>query len=242
MKRLQKVIAESGFASRRQAEELITAGRVKVNGEVITTLGTKVGPNDIVKVDDIIIEAAPKVYLLMNKPRNIITSTKDEKNRPTVISILPKEYQKYRLFPVGRLDYDTKGALLLTNDGEMMNNLIGPKSNVEKEYLVRISGIINKEALRKLSSGVEIDGYKTRPCITKLESIDRNNNSSLARIIIKEGRYHQVKKMFAAVGYPVKRLTRVRFANLTLDNLQEGMVRELSIHEIKQLYVLSQMK
>lgn len=241
MERLQKVIAESGLASRRQAEEIITTGRVKVNGEVITTLGTKVSPNDRVEVDGILIEQAPKIYLLMNKPRNIITSTKDEKDRPTVISILPRQYQQYRLFPVGRLDYDSKGALLLTNDGEMMNNLIGPKSNVEKEYLVRVSGIINREDLKKISSGVEIDGYKTRLCITKLESIDRKNNSSLARIIIKEGRYHQVKKMFAAVGYPVKRLTRVRFGNLTLDDLQEGMVRELSIHEIKQLYVLSQM-
>lgn len=241
MERLQKVIAESGLASRRQAEEIITTGRVKVNGEVITTLGTKVSPNDRVEVDGILIEQAPKIYLLMNKPRNIITSTKDEKDRPTVISILPRQYQQYRLFPVGRLDYDSKGVLLLTNDGEMMNNLIGPKSNVEKEYLVRVSGIINREDLKKISSGVEIDGYKTRPCITKLESIDRKNNSSLARIIIKEGRYHQVKKMFAAIGYPVKRLTRVRFGNLTLDDLQEGMVRELSIHEIKQLYVLSQM-
>lgn len=241
MERLQKVIALSGLASRRQAEEIIKAGRVKVNGEVIVTLGTKVSASDKIEVDGILIEQAPKIYLVMNKPRNIITSTNDEKNRPTVISILPKQYQQYRLFPVGRLDYDTKGVLLLTNDGEMMNNLVGPKSNVEKEYLVRVSGIINKEVVRKLSSGVIIDDYKTRPAVVKIDSFDRKNNSSLVRIIIREGRYHQVKKMFESVGFPVKRLTRVRFGNLTLDDLQEGMVRELTVHEVKQLYVLSQM-
>lgn len=240
MERLQKVIAQAGIASRRAAEELIVAGRVSVNDKIITELGFKVTRNDIIKVDGIIIEKEEKVYLLMNKPRNIITSTDDELNRPTVISILPERYRGYRLFPVGRLDYDTKGALLLTNDGEMMNKLVGPKSNVEKEYLVRVDGLFNKPALRKLESGVVIDGYKTRPAKLKLVSVDRKNKSSLVSIIIKEGKYHQVKKMFAAVGFPVKRITRIRFGNLTLEGLSEGEVRELKTHEVKQLYVLSE--
>lgn len=239
MERLQKVIAQSGLASRREAEELILARRVKVNGEIITTLGVKVSDPDIVEVDDVIIEREEKIYILMNKPRGIITSTRDEKNRKTVISILPEEYQKYRLFPVGRLDYDTKGALLLTNDGELMNGLIGPRSNVEKEYLARIEGIITRMTLKKLASGIVIDGKKTRPAKVKLESVDRKNKSSLVRIIITEGRYHQVKKMFAAVGHPVKRLSRVRFGNLTLEGLPEGGIRPLTIHEVKQLYVLT---
>lgn len=239
MERLQKVIAQCGLASRREAEELILAGRVKVNGEIITTLGVKVSDPDIVEVDDVIIEREEKIYILMNKPRGIITSTRDEKNRKTVISILPEEYQKYRLFPVGRLDYDTKGALLLTNDGELMNGLIGPRSNVEKEYLARIEGIITRMTLKKLASGIVIDGKKTRPAKVKLESVDRKNKSSLVRIIITEGRYHQVKKMFAAVGHPVKRLSRVRFGNLTLEGLPEGGIRPLTIHEVKQLYVLT---
>lgn len=239
MERLQKVIAQSGLASRREAEELILAGRVKVNGEIITTLGVKVSDSDIVEVDHVIIEREEKIYILMNKPRGIITSTRDEKNRKTVISILPEEYQKYRLFPVGRLDYDTKGALLLTNDGELMNGLIGPRSNVEKEYLARIEGIITRMTLKKLASGIVIDGKKTRPAKVKLESVDRKNKSSLVRIIITEGRYHQVKKMFAAVGHPVKRLSRVRFGNLTLEGLPEGGIRPLTIHEVKQLYVLT---
>lgn len=239
MERLQKVIAQSGLASRREAEELILAGRVKVNGEIITTLGVKVSDPDTVEVDDVIIEREEKIYILMNKPRGIITSTRDEKNRKTVISILPEEYQKYRLFPVGRLDYDTKGALLLTNDGELMNGLIGPRSNVEKEYLARIEGIITRMTLKKLASGIVIDGKKTRPAKVKLESVDRKNKSSLVRIIITEGRYHQVKKMFAAVGHPVKRLSRVRFGNLTLEGLPEGGIRPLTIHEVKQLYVLT---
>ncbi|HPT89640.1 MAG TPA: pseudouridine synthase, partial [Bacilli bacterium] len=147
MERLQKVIAQSGIVSRRKAEELIQLGRVKVNGEVVTALGTKVSNEDFIEVDGVPLVREEKIYLLMNKPRGVISSTKDEKQRKTVISILPEEYQKYRLFPVGRLDYDTKGVILLTNDGELMNRLIGPQSNVEKEYLARVDGIINSKSI-----------------------------------------------------------------------------------------------
>ncbi|HHU55443.1 MAG TPA: rRNA pseudouridine synthase [Acholeplasmataceae bacterium] len=239
MERLQKYIARCGIASRRKAEQLILEGRVKVNGKVVTEMGIKVSENDIVTVDDVQIEALEKKYFVMNKPRYLITSTTDDKGRDTVISILPKSYQEYRLFPVGRLDYDTKGVLLLTNDGEFMNLLVGPQSQIEKEYLVRVKGIVTKQALKKLASGVKIDNYVTRKCKTYLESIDRKNDSSLVGIILQEGKYHQIKKMFSALGYEVKRLTRIRFGNITIDTLKEGEVRELKIHEVKTLRVLA---
>lgn len=239
MERLQKIIARSGICSRRKAEELITSGVVKVNGEVIDTLGSKANYDDIITVNGEQIFAKENVYLVMNKPRGVISAVNDDKNRQTVISILDGEFKDLGLFPVGRLDYDTKGVLLLTNDGEFMNELVGPQSNIEKEYLVRLDGIISKEELKKMQNGVEIDGYKTRNCRTYFSSADTKNNSSLVGIILKEGKYHQVKKMFEAVGYPVKRLTRVRFGEITTEGLMEGQVRNLTPHEIKRLYVLS---
>ncbi|NLD27147.1 MAG: rRNA pseudouridine synthase, partial [Acholeplasmataceae bacterium] len=173
----------------------------------------------------------------MNKPRYILSTTFDERQRRTVISVLPAEYQKYRLFPVGRLDYDTKGVLLLTNDGEFMNALVGPQANIEKEYIVRLDGIITKETLKRMEAGVRIGDYQTRRCRTYLESIDRNHNSCLVGIILKEGKYHQVKEMFAAVGFKVKHLTRIRFGELTTEGLKEGEFRHLTPHEIKKLLI-----
>ncbi len=239
MERLQKIIARSGFCSRRKAEEYIISGKVKVNGVVVSELGSKARYSDIITVDGKTIETKEFVYLLMNKPRGIISSVSDEKNRRTVISILPAEYQKLGLFPVGRLDYDTKGVLLLTNDGDLMNDLVGPRSNIEKEYLVRLDGIITKATLKDMESGVVIDGYKTRKAKTYFVSSDKKNNSSLVGITIKEGKYHQVKKMFEAVGFPVKRLTRIRFAELTIEGIAPGEVRNLTPHEKKRLVHLS---
>ncbi len=237
MERLQKYLARCGVSSRRQAEEIIKAGRVKVNGLTITEMGYKVTASDTVSVDDIDIDKNELKYFVMNKPRYIISSSNDEKDRKTVISILPKELEKYRLFPVGRLDYDTKGVLLLTNDGEFMNALVGPNTFTEKEYLVRLNGIITKQVLKTVENGVDIGGYVTRRCQCLLDSIDKKNNSSLVRIILQEGKYHQVKKMFEVVGFPVKRLTRVRFGVITIDGIAEGDIRELSIHEVKTLLV-----
>ncbi len=242
MERLQKYMARCGVASRRKSEELITSGRVKVNGVVVTELGIKVSDNDTVTVDNEIISVNEKVYLIMNKPRGLICSVSDEKNRQTVVSILPKELQEARVFPVGRLDYDTKGVLLLTNDGEFMNTLVGPKSNLEKEYLARVNGILTKEDLIRLTSGLHIDDYVTRKCKAFVESIDKKNNSSLVHIIIKEGKNHQVKKMFEAIGHNVKHLTRIRFGEVNCDGLKEGEVRYLTIHEIKRLVVLAKEK
>lgn len=242
MERLQKIIARSGLCSRRKAEELILEGKVQVNGETVTTLGTKASHNDIITVEGKQVFAKELVYLVMNKPRGVISAVTDDKGRDTVISILPKEYRELGLYPVGRLDYDTKGVLLLTNDGQFMNDLVGPNSNIEKEYLVRLDGIIPKEELRLMQYGVVIDGYKTRRCRTYFSSMDRKNNSCLVGIILKEGKYHQVKKMFEAVGYPVKRLTRIRFGEITTDDIAEGQVRNLTPHEIKRLYVLNSSK
>ncbi|MGI6709953.1 MAG: pseudouridine synthase [Bacilli bacterium] len=238
MERLQKVIAQAGIASRRKAEELIASNRVKVNDVIVNTMGYKVSKTDVVKVDDIVIEKQTLKYYVLNKPRYIISSTTDDKNRDTIISFLPKELQQYNLFPVGRLDYDTKGVIILTNDGELANLLIGPTSFVEKEYLVRVDGIPNKETLRKLATGVNIDGYTTRKCKVKINSIDSTNNSSLINIVISEGKYHQIKRMFESVGHKVKRLSRIRFGCVKINNLKEGEVRELTFHEVKQLYSL----
>jgi 23S rRNA pseudouridine2605 synthase len=242
MERLQKLIAQGGICSRRKAEELIASGRVKVNNEVVTQMGYKASKDDIIMVDDQIVKRVDFKYIVMNKPRYVVSTVNDEHNRKTVISILPSNLHNLHLFPVGRLDYDTKGVLLLTNDGEFMNELVGPSSQLEKEYLARIEGIIPKPVLSKIEKGIQIDDYVTRKCKTYLESMDRKNNSSLVGIILTEGKYHQIKKMFAQVGFPVKRLTRIKFGEITVEGLQEGEFRDLTPHEIKRLWVLSQGK
>lgn len=234
--RLQKYMARSGVASRRHSEELIREGKVAVNGVIITEMGYKVSSNDIVTVNGIEILKEEKKYYVMNKPRYIICSVNDEKNRKTVISTLPSSLNKYRLYPVGRLDYDTKGILLLTNDGEFMNKLVGPSSFTEKEYLVRVDGIVQKEDVKKLIDGVVIEGgYKTRKCKAFIKSIDKVNKSTLLDITIQEGKNHQIKNMVKAIGYPAKRLTRIRFGCLSIEGLKEGEVRELTVHEVKML-------
>ncbi len=240
MERLQKYIARSGIASRRKAEDLIREGKVKVNGTIITEMGYKISGNDIVEIEGKILEIKEKRYFVMNKPRGVISSSNDEKDRKTVISILPQELKDYRLFPVGRLDYDTKGVLIITNDGEFMNTLVGPQSVLPKEYLARVEGEVTKNDILKLEAGIEIDGYVTRRCKAYLASTDKKNNSSSVGIIIREGKYHQVKKMMEAIGHPVKRLTRISFGEITVDGLAEGEIRELTPHEIKRLVVQSQ--
>lgn len=239
MERIQKIIANSGYCSRRKAEELIKEGKVSLNGVLVTTLGTKATSSDEILVEGNILPNIEKFYFVMNKPRYTISSVSDDKNRPTVISILPKGYQSLGLYPVGRLDYDTKGVLLLTNDGEFMNELVGPKSSLEKEYLARIDGLFTKINLANLRSGVMLDGIKTRKCFARIEEIDKKNQSSLVKIVLSEGKYHQVKRMFLAVGFTVKNLTRTKFGEITTDGLKEGDFRELTPHEVKRLIVMS---
>lgn len=239
MERLQKVIAQTGYCSRRKAEELISTGRVQVNGKIISEMGTKVNYDDDITIDGNGLNAKEdKVYYLLNKPRGIITSTNDEKNRKTVVDLIKNNNK--RIYPVGRLDYDTTGVLLLTNDGELTNMLIHPKNNIEKLYIAKIKGIPTKIELQKLANGVIIDGHKTSKAKVKLKKLDKRNNTSVIELVIHEGKNHQVKKMFESIGYEVLKLRRERFAFLDVNDLKSGDYRELSIKEVKCLYSLMQ--
>ena len=234
MERLQKIIANSGYCSRRKAEEYIKKGLVYVNGEMVTELGMKVSLNDCIEVDgNSIDKKEDKVYYLLNKPRGIIASTSDDKGRKTVVDLIKTTK---RIYPVGRLDYDTTGLIILTNDGELANMLMHPKNKVDKVYIAKINGIISKEQLKILSKGVFVDGKKTSKCRTKLKKIDKKNKTSIVEIIIHEGRYHQVKKMFESIGYKVIKLKREQISFLTIDNLKSGEYRQLTVKEVKTLY------
>lgn len=235
MERLQKVIAHSGYCSRRKAEELILKGKVSVNGIVISELGYKVSPSDQISVNGSNLKKEDKEYILLYKPRGILTTTNDDKGRKTVLDLIDSTN---RLYPVGRLDYDTSGALLLTNDGEITNLLIHPKSNIQKVYVVKLSGIINKDDLSKMCRGVYIDGRKTSKAKARIKKIDKRKNISIVELTIHEGMNHQVKKMFDSTGYKVIKLKREKFAGLTLDGLTSGKYRHLSIKEVKVLYSL----
>lgn len=235
MERLQKIIAQSGLTSRRKAEQLILDGKVQVNGEIVTELGTKVSSNDIVLVNGQSITKEQKKYYILNKPSGVLSTVSDIHNRKTVMDFFVEESKRYRLFPVGRLDYDTTGLIILTNDGEFTSLITRPESHVEKEYLVRIKGILRRETSTKLEKGVRIDGYLTKPALINSVEYDTKNNSSLVSITISEGKYHQIKKMFEVVGHPVKKLRRIRIGSVTANELASGEYRELSIHEVRRL-------
>ena len=237
MERLQKVIANSGVASRRKAEEIIREGRVKVDGEVITEMGYKVGKNNVVEVDNVKISTEEKVYFLLNKPRGVVTTAKDEFGRKTVVDLIPCDK---RIYPVGRLDYDTTGLIILTNDGEFANNIIHPKNKIDKTYIAKINGILSIVDVMKLKKGVVIDGVKTAPAKVKLKKADKKNNTSFVEITIHEGKNHQIKKMIETVGFEVLKLKRERIAFLTLDGLDSGEYRVLNPKEVNKLYALSQ--
>ena len=236
MERLQKIIANSGYCSRRKAEELITSGKVKVNGETINTLGSKASYADTIIINGVTLKLEPKEYVLLYKPRGVVSSVHDDKGRKTVVDIVESEN---RLYPVGRLDYDTSGLLLLTNDGELTNLLIHPSHEVEKVYLVKIDDIVNPSLVKSLSNGVVIDGKKTGKARVKIKKIDKKKKSSLIELTIYEGRNHQVKKMFEAIGYKVSKLKREKFAGFTLEGLKSGEYRHLNIKEVKTLYAVA---
>ena len=234
MERIQKIIAQSGYCSRRKAEELIVAGKVKLNGQTVTKLGTTADGNDIIEVEGFTIESKQeKVYVLLNKPRGVVTSTKDDKHRKVVTDLINIPT---RIYPVGRLDYDTTGVLLLTNDGELTNELLHPSNHIEKVYVAKIKGILTPGHKKTLESGVVIDGIKTAPSKVRIKRIDKKTNTSIVEIMIHEGRNHQVKNMFKALGYDVEKLRRDRLLFLTCDGLPTGEYRFLSIKEVKRLY------
>lgn len=237
MERLQKVIAQSGVTSRRKAEELITSGKVKVNGNIVTELGTKVSSKDKIEVNNQIIEKEPREYYILNKPRGYITSTSDEHHRKTVIDLIPT---KARIYPVGRLDYDTTGLLLLTNDGEFANILTHPSEKVEKVYMAKLNGIIKGEQINKLKNGVKIDGVVVKASRVKLKKVNEKNNTCMVQITIHEGKNHQVKKMFESVGYSVEKLKREKVAFFNLKDLQSGEYRKLTPKEVAKVYALKQ--
>ena len=218
MERLQKVIAEAGIASRRKAEELIKQGQVKVNGKVVTELGTKVSDKDEVMVNNRPIVKETKEYYLLNKPRGVVTTTSDDKNRKTVIDYINTDS---RIYPVGRLDYDTTGAILLTNDGEFANIITHPKSEINK-----------------LKDGVELDGIVVKPSRVKLKKVNQENSTSTVEIIIHEGKNHQVKRMFESVGLLVDKLKRERIGIFNLEGLQSGEYRKLTPKEVAIIYSL----
>lgn len=235
MERLQKVIANSGYCSRRKAEELILEGKVKVNGKVIDSLGVKVNSNDAIVIDGKTLNKEEKVYVLLYKPRNVVSTVNDEKNRKTVVDLVDIEK---RIYPVGRLDYDTTGVLLLTNDGELSNLLSSPKSHIEKTYIAKVEGKFLKENAVSMSKGVVIDGYKTLKSVVKIKRYDVKNNVTFVYVTICEGKNHQVKKMFEALGFNVIKLKREKFAFLNLDGLSSGQYRYLTIKEVHKLYSL----
>lgn len=236
MERISKVIANSGYTSRRKADELISLGKVLINGER-ASLGQKVSGNDIISVNGVVLNKknGNYEYYLLNKPRGVITSNSDDKGRKTVIDLIDT---KARIYSVGRLDYDTTGAIILTNDGELTNKLIHPRNCIDKVYLAKIKGIINYFDIDKLKKGIKIDDYQTSPAKVKVRKVDKKTNTCLVEITIHEGHNHQVKKMFEKLGYDVVRLTRKSFAGLDVKSLKSGEYRKLSIKEVQRLYSL----
>lgn len=233
MERLQKYLSECGVASRRKCEEIILAKKVKVNGKIISELGYKINENDLITVDDIEVKKKEKEYYILYKPEKVICSVKDEKNRITVIDLINT---KEKIFPIGRLDYDTSGLLLLTNDGELSNMLTHPSHKIEKKYLAKIDGIITPKDIYTLENGIIIDGVKTKKARAKIQKIDKKTKKSFVELTITEGRNHQVKNMFAALGYKVLKLKRTNYDFLTLKGLSIGESRKLTIKEVKKLY------
>lgn len=231
MERLQKVIASAGIASRRKSEELIKEGKVKVNGKVVTELGVKVTSSDKVEVNQVQIEREKPVYFLLYKPRGVISSVSDEKGRKVVTDFFLN--LKERIYPVGRLDYDTSGLLLLTNDGEFANLLMHPRNQIQKVYVAKTQGIPTRENLRKLEKGIRLEDGKAAPAKVKMLSSDKNKSTAIIEIIIHEGRNRQVRRMFEAIGHNVLKLKRERYGFLTLNGLSAGDARELTPHEVK---------
>lgn len=232
--RLQKAIAAAGVTSRRKAEKLIAAGRVSVDGRRVTKLGSKVEPGQEIAVDGVPIKAQALHTYLFYKPRGIISAVSDNHGRKTVadyFAALP-----YRLYPVGRLDYDTSGLLLMTDDGDLANHLMHPRNEIPKVYVAKIAGKLTGEAIHALKSGIHLGEGKASPAKVKiLKTKSGHRVTQIVQLTIHEGHYHEVKRMLKAVGCPVEKLSRPRYAFLTLAGLSSGQYRELSPREVDKL-------
>ena len=237
---MQKVLAQAGVASRREAEEYITAGRVKVNGKVVKELGTKVGPDAFIMVDGHPIERERKTYLLFYKPRGVVTTMKDPEGRKSIADYVKDIPQ--RVYPVGRLDYNTEGLLLLTNDGELAQAMTHPSHEVNKIYEVTVPGIVPQEKLDLLRVGVKLEDGMTAPALVDLVGYDYEKNLTRFNVTIHEGRNRQVRRMCDYIGFPVRYLRRVQMGTLTLDGLRRGDCRELFNEEIENLRIACGLK
>lgn len=236
--RLQKIISQAGIASRRRAEELITAGRVTVNGLVVAELGAKVEPGrDIVAVDGQRLAGEEKVYVLLHKPRGVVTTLSDPRGRKTVADLTAAIAE--RLYPVGRLDYNTEGLLLLTNDGALTHGLTHPRHEIDKTYIATVAGKPGEEKLDRLRIGVRLEDGVTAPARVRLTGYDPEKNAATLEIVIHEGRNRQIRRMCEAIGHPVEKLKRVQFAFLTLAGVRRGAYRHLEFEEVELLRKLA---
>ncbi len=233
MERLQKQISALGYCSRRKAEELIVKGLVKVNGTVVTELGTKVDVNDIIEVEGVTLSKQEKEYYVFNKPREVVSTTNDDKGRKTILDYFDIDT---RIYPIGRLDYDTTGIILLTNDGEFANLMMKPSSNIKKVYLAKINGILSKEEILILKKGIKVKGISYNIDKIKVKKVDKAKNTSMVEITIHEGKNHEIKKIFEYFNLDVLKLTRLSYGSIALGDLPSGKYRKLSIHEVKILY------
>ena len=234
MERLQKVIAQAGICSRRKAEELIKDGKVKVNNEV-ATLGMQVGSSDTITVCGKLIRKEEKVYFLLNKPRGVVCTASDDKNRKTVVDLIETDK---RLYPVGRLDYDTTGALILTNDGELANILMHPKNGITKVYYVKMEGKLLGDEIHTLERGIVVDNKTLKPDKIKFRKYDASTNVTFASVILHEGHNHEIKKLFEYINHPVIKLKRESIAFLDVLSLKSGEYRMLNPKEVQKLYSL----
>ncbi|ASS77167.1 pseudouridine synthase [Tumebacillus algifaecis] len=238
MERLQKVLAQAGVASRRKCEEIITAGQVQVNGVVVTELGTKVNPHqDRIEVNGVPITSEEKVYIMLNKPIGVVSTASDPQGRKTVVDVVGADQ---RVYPVGRLDLDTSGLLLMTNDGELANGMMHPRHEIDKTYRAWVRGNVNSEAAKQLASGVELEDGPTAPAKVKIVQV--GNGETQIEITIHEGRNRQVRRMCEAIGHPVKSLHRVQVAFLKLGRLRYGEMRSLTPAEVDRLYAVTGIK
>ncbi|WP_425061111.1 Ribosomal large subunit pseudouridine synthase B [Sporomusa carbonis] len=241
LERLQKVIAQAGIASRRDAEELIKAGRVTVNNIVVTELGTKIEPKrDKVAVDGKPLTAEKYVYVLLNKPKGVVTTLEDPRGRKTVADLVANIPE--RIYPVGRLDYNTEGLLIMTNDGDLTYALTHPSHEIAKTYLAKVEGYPPEEKLDLLRAGIKLEDGITAPAKINIVAVDREKGLTTLEIIIKEGKNRQIRRMCEAIGYPVKNLKRVKIAFLTLEGLRRGQYRQLLPGEVEELKRLGKKK